>query len=1816
MKTEINKSAKRAISLVLAFVLLIGTLFTANVGVNIKAGAETDGTDQYKDWTIEYWDGNPLTGFWSPETEGEYAGKYLITTAAQLQFACAAKRDNTVGKSFVIDPTIDAFIMQPKEAVDELGIAAFVELSGGEETREFFETFKEKSGYTPVNWLTLSGNNAVFNGNFDGSGVPIYGIYADAVALNVDNAGFFPATQKKASGCMTIENLVIKNCYFKGYRRVSILSGCAWAIEGNYATVDSCIFANCYLLGQNYKGNGEEATWGTAEIGLLCGGMSNEPVQLSNTLVYGNETEYDTYESFGGKYTSTKDAFKWLFKHNQGSGTNKGSVKNCIILDAVVNTLTEDSPTYCENVYSDTPTAYTTVTNIIDNESVKGAHGRVYMDALDWDDSDSDGLGWWAIKNDYPTPIKPSKDYVSVEAKEFAGKGTPEDPYIIRSAKQLDTMVSKGGIINDVRSYFKVADDVKEIYLNNNVKTKEEAIALYSNNDKTKFNNWNHGTTSFEGHFDGNGVTIYGMISSNRGASGNVGFVSRIGATHTALNVPAVTTSDTTVTIKNVNFVGAYINSSSTAAVLSSSVVGWRETSADGTDYKEGETNDIKPTSYISSVTVRDSSINSAVAAQFASNATSHSGSAGGILAMDNTPDHIVVSNCLYDGGSCELVDTDSSNGNKTAKAGIVSMASGHNELTIENCVAIDEYAIPMVSGVTYANRYNAACQYHFNTVYGKYNSEFDKETFITLANCYAPETDGINFTMLDMPKLNWGGAWDLVEYNGRMIPMPKTSDKTVDSYAQQLVNQNNGNGANQTDYTRTGGYTAGKYGMYDAYLGSGTEEDPYIISNALDLARAIGCGGLDLNVPLYYKLSCDIDVGAGWINTQKVEGKYEYVPFEGHIDGDGHTIYNLYAVGENASLIPQIKGGASIKNLHIRNSNIVVSVGDAPDDKGAFFGQLLSGGTESKVTLEGCSFEVDGVAGGVKWLTGDMAGTKIKNSYAIYNSIPYYYIDYNLPDTNNTKEPTPDYTGDNVDIAVWYKGGKDDCKPQLVNRAKAMSEVDISGYGDNDYDTNDIASLRQRLLNNPDYANVYGDVNRDGKTNLGDLAILNRQLVGTYNMYADGFWRNAALGNIVIYYGENDNYDFARKLELALENEFGKDVKKVVVGNVGIDGITYGNKSGKDKLYVHKNDIYTDGTKYYKFNEDTTTGAITPVLLNPETDAAEIAKYALDGNCQIVVGNIPNTDYATNSITFVDTDTAKARDQYGITYEKTNSAVWLQGGSFTAVEQATLDFINNSNPDSSIVYTTDDAIALDSKKVAITVDGTPYYYAWGDEFDSSKLNKDLWNYDAMQNETNSKSANYYENLEVAFPNDMETLYEMIEDSTDNGKLKIWRGYYANAEDKNASWGYKWLGSQQTGDNKFGGTVELDDNFVTAGKITTNKSMLVKQGYLEMKVNYPEDGHAFPCWWIQGFRGYNNNNVIGGSLFGKVFKLNNIAAYDGGNPSYVYDGKSTVLNSSDPTTYKYQLPNANYEIDIAEFMQCGDNANREYRTANFTFHKFYETGAYAINDNGTPDDKSDDPKAIKFIDWDYVTTGIRNDKNAMNKPHYTLSYTNGYRYQNNKWSSTTLSTPINVSEFFLNSTLKASSGNTYNSYNGEMIGAGDDSDASAFFSNNAGTVDIEGGQEYIFGVKWEVSNNTDVLYTFTVHKANADGSKEGDPVTTVKFTDDFEYKDDKNGGIDTFLAKVSDLESDKDTANQYMYMLIDNTYYTSRLVKGSWFAADYVSVYDDMLTQDDSSNLKKATMEVDYVRVYQKDNRRDIITPDTEEFNNGNHFGY
>ncbi|MGN0480888.1 MAG: InlB B-repeat-containing protein [Lachnospiraceae bacterium] len=121
---------------------------------------------------------------------------------------------------------------------------------------------------------------------------------------------------------------------------------------------------------------------------------------------------------------------------------------------------------------------------------------------------------------------------------------------------------------------------------------------------------------------------------------------------------------------------------------------------------------------------------------------------------------------------------------------------------------------------------------------------------------------------------------------------------------------------------------------------GSGTAEDPYIITTAQELANMsyIVNAGLQNSdgknyYELCYKLGGDIDIGGKqWVPIGGIKNGTSYLyDFKGSFDGDNHTISNLTfnAVNTNyetlgrSGLFYEISGNAEIKNVKLENVDI-----------------------------------------------------------------------------------------------------------------------------------------------------------------------------------------------------------------------------------------------------------------------------------------------------------------------------------------------------------------------------------------------------------------------------------------------------------------------------------------------------------------------------------------------------------------------------------------------------------------------------------------------------------------------------------------------------------------------------------------------------------------------------------------------------------------------------------------------------------------------------------------------------------------------------
>ena len=393
--SKLFKNSKQIMAIVMAFAILAVSLFAGS----IVASAET--TDSLcKGTKILYWDGTKdtqLTG------QGTKEDPYMITNAAELNYVCTVANKASEDKYYVVDPTIKAFILQPQATVDAIGGAsAFMDIASAAATKELFEV--KAAGKSLMNWLK-NGSGSVFAGHFDGNGVEIYGLYSDSTLVKSEQSALFPIvdgnganvdTMGLAEKPTTLTNFAVKNSYIKGYRRVGAVIATAWYNEGGTACdgwieFTYCEIANNFLVGQDLIVKDKtiaNAGWSNGDMGIVGGAMANDPMRISYTSVYGNDTEYRVYGS-GTSTTYSVDASK-KFNRLTAYGTQSGAgvraeLHKSILLDAKVpeyNGNTADH-TYVSDVYTTVASSINGVT-VIENDGY-GTEGQAAMEKLDWE---------------------------------------------------------------------------------------------------------------------------------------------------------------------------------------------------------------------------------------------------------------------------------------------------------------------------------------------------------------------------------------------------------------------------------------------------------------------------------------------------------------------------------------------------------------------------------------------------------------------------------------------------------------------------------------------------------------------------------------------------------------------------------------------------------------------------------------------------------------------------------------------------------------------------------------------------------------------------------------------------------------------------------------------------------------------------------------------------------------------------------------------------------------------------------------------------------------------------------------------------------------------------------------------------------------------------------------------------------------------------------------------------------------------------------------------------------------------------------------
>ncbi len=555
------------------------------------------------------------------------------------------------------------------------------------------------------------------------------------------------------------------------------------------------------------------------------------------------------------------------------------------------------------------------------------------------------------------------------------GDGTKDNPYIISSAEELANLCRYG---SDAGVYYKVADDIRAFDMNtvSGVDLTVDGITAQqvkdSVNDKILGKVW-FCDNPFKGNFDGNGVTIYGLYAGPayyNQASFESG--SKAGCTRSGL-FPKIDAS--TAVIKNVAIKNSYFKGDPAGAVF-------------------GETLGNGGSAAIENIVVANCYVDST--------GGYNSGVIGGYCLYDaatNTADKAKINNCLvYDnivynktGTAARLIGTleaycDDGNGTKVRD---------YNGFGVSNTIAIgcdieNTGSWWQKDSAFYVNCYTTENPAAENSTIIKLSSKNEAIGTAALTNLKGLDKSVWFFNSTTYPVLrlfhdiktvdNGDGTHSEVCACGiESTPSvhtfvsgicsacgfvdPCINGHTLEPIAEVPATETE-NGTKAHDHctvcdklfidgtmvlasdiiipmlVTTSTFTGN---LDNDLLGSGTKKDPYLITNADELA-AVALGKFQSTDATYFKVLESItafymnggEEVAAMSNANDVKAYFEENggkdwkaanTFAGQFDGSGATVYGLYTntTGqyEQTALFPKVSGHCSIKNISIKNSYI-----------------------------------------------------------------------------------------------------------------------------------------------------------------------------------------------------------------------------------------------------------------------------------------------------------------------------------------------------------------------------------------------------------------------------------------------------------------------------------------------------------------------------------------------------------------------------------------------------------------------------------------------------------------------------------------------------------------------------------------------------------------------------------------------------------------------------------------------------------------------------------------------------------------------------
>ncbi len=499
------------------------------------------------------------------------------------------------------------------------------------------------------------------------------------------------------------------------------------------------------------------------------------------------------------------------------------------------------------------------------------------------------------------------------------------NPYIIELPTQIHSLAmgalknTDGEVLFDKGAYFKVKDGIRAFVMQN---TNAEAIMQLSSADEVRAYFTNASSTtkwwtsftgsngSFNGHFDGNGVEIYGIY----------------GNTDTPAMFPVVAGEST---FKNFSLKNSHFAADSGAGIAA--VVGKtpNDTVVDIVAFE----NVTVANNYIEQTGNRD--VGASVMIGVCNNNTNSSSAA--------QRDGVTINNCLVYGN--KLVN-DAYTGS-ALRSGLITECSGN--LKINNVISLGVTPWTLNAGGWYLK------QIGDGTITNVY-TDASEEEWLAFQNKQG------NNTVANANKYNIKYAIDINNFKGAKV---MTTANVLDWNSIWVCGAE---GEYPSILPTTKVITSSTYtGNTDTSLsGSGTVSDPYIITNADELYAVLR--GTVSSAGKYFKVADGIKAFymnggttvAGMTNALDVKAYFDSntsvkttasAPFQGTFDGNGATVYGASSTGWNAGLFPQTAGAATIKNIAVKNSYFISSGYTG----GLVGGTWVSGIPTSSLTLENC---------------------------------------------------------------------------------------------------------------------------------------------------------------------------------------------------------------------------------------------------------------------------------------------------------------------------------------------------------------------------------------------------------------------------------------------------------------------------------------------------------------------------------------------------------------------------------------------------------------------------------------------------------------------------------------------------------------------------------------------------------------------------------------------------------------------------------------------------------------------------------------------